>query len=295
MIFPANYEPTKPVQPSEESFYAPRPAIATKRSTILGNSLAIAPVRGNQFDTVAVQQMIVQGIAIVSVVADQSFGEFFEEALAEDLFDELAFVRRSALDTNGERKTVISGDGNDLGAFAALGRANGEPPFFAPEKEASMNPSCNGNWPRACNSPASRCRIFSSLPSRTHCWNRRWQVWNAGYLLGNSRHCAPVPSTHSTPFNTARVSCQGRPRPSLRRAGCRIGSKTDHCSSLTSQRPRIGSWSYQSYHQICLNSEVSERQINCYLFMRLVLVPTTQSSAFKSWQRPTRARCRLRR
>ena len=55
MIFPANYEPTKPVQPSEESFYAPTPAIATKRSTILGNSLAIAPVRSNQFDTVAVQ------------------------------------------------------------------------------------------------------------------------------------------------------------------------------------------------------------------------------------------------
>ena len=95
MIFPANHEPTKPVQPSEESFYAPTPAIATKRSTILGSSLAIAPVRSNQFDTVAVQQMIVQGIAIVSVVADQSFGEFFEEALAEDFFDELAFVRRS--------------------------------------------------------------------------------------------------------------------------------------------------------------------------------------------------------
>ena len=127
-------------------------------------------------------------------------------------------------------------------------------------KEASMNPSSSGNCPRACNSVASRRRIFSSLPSRTHCWNRRWQVWYGGYLLGSSRHCAPVPSTHNTPFNTARVSRQGRPRPSLRCAGCRIGSRTDHSASLTSQRPRIGFWSYQSYHSICPKFAANERE-----------------------------------
>jgi hypothetical protein len=110
------------------------------------------------------------------------------------------------------------------------------------------------------------------LPSRTHCWNRRWHVWYGGYLLGSSRHCAPVPSTHNTPFNTARVSRQGRPRPSLRRAGCRIGSKTDHSASLTSQRPRIGFWSYQSYPSICPKFAANKRENSRHLFMGQVLV-----------------------
>ena len=188
--------------------------------------------------------------------------------MPENFFNELAFVRRSALDTNGERKTVISADGEDLRAFAALGRADREPPFFVPVKEASMKPSSKGSCPRACNSVASRRRIFSSFPSRTHCWNRRWQVWYGGYLLGSSRHCAPVPSTHKTPFNTARVSRQGRPRPSLRRTGCRIGSKTDHSASLTSQRPRIGFRSYQSYHSICPNFAQNTKRKQASLFMR---------------------------
>ena len=35
---------------------------------------------------------------------------------------------------------VLGADGEDFRAFAALGRANRKPPFFAPVKEASMNP-----------------------------------------------------------------------------------------------------------------------------------------------------------
>jgi hypothetical protein len=64
--------------------------------------------------------------------------KFVEEVLTNDLFDQLALVRRSALDINGHRKTVISAD---LRAFAALGRANGEAPFFSLRvKDASMPP-----------------------------------------------------------------------------------------------------------------------------------------------------------
>jgi hypothetical protein len=97
-------------------------------------------VRSDQFDVVGFQQIAVQWVTVVGGVADQSFCEFVEEALTESFFDELPFVGRSALDINGERKTVISADGEDLGAFAVLGRANREPPFFAPVKDASINP-----------------------------------------------------------------------------------------------------------------------------------------------------------
>ena len=174
MILPANYQPTKPMQPSKESLHAPASAVAAKRATILRDPLAIAFVRSDQLDVVGCKQVGVQWVAIVGGIADQSFREFVEEALPESFFDELAFVRRSALDTNGERKTVISGDGNDLGAFAALGRTNREPPFLAPEKEASMNPSANGNWPRACNSAASNSGPRSErLRAGNQGWNPR--------------------------------------------------------------------------------------------------------------------------
>jgi hypothetical protein len=38
-------------------------------------------------------------------------------------------------------------------------------------------------------------------------------------LLGNSRHCAPVPNSRKIPLSTARGPCHGRPRPSVRRLG----------------------------------------------------------------------------
>jgi hypothetical protein len=60
--------------------------------------------------------------------------------VSEDAFDELAFVRRSAFDTNGKRKTVI-GESDDLRSLAAFGGPDREAPFFAPVKEASMKAS----------------------------------------------------------------------------------------------------------------------------------------------------------
>ncbi len=239
VILPTNHQPTKPVQPGKESFHAPTSAIAAERATVLGEPFAIAFVRSDQLDIVGFQQIVIQGITIVGGVANQSFGKFVEEALPEDFFDELAFVGRSALDTNGERKTVISADGEDLRALAALGGPDRKAPFFAPVKEASIKPSSSSSFPRACNSAASTRKISFSLPSRTQRWKRRWQVWYGGYFLGSSRHCAPVPKTHKIPLSTARVSCHGRPLPSERRFGRRIASIRSHWASLSSHRPRM--------------------------------------------------------
>ena len=41
-------------------------------------------------------------------------------------------------------------------------------------------------------------------------------------------------NTHNTPFNTARVSCHGRPRPSFRRFGRKCGSRNAHWASVRS-------------------------------------------------------------
>ena len=40
--------------------------------------------------------------------------------------------------------------------------------------------------------------------------------------------------TQNTPFNTARVSCHGRPRPSSRRFGRNSGSRNAHWASVRS-------------------------------------------------------------
>ena len=71
-----------------------------------------------------------------------------------DPFDKLAFVRRSAFDTNGERKTVIIGKSDDFRSFAAFGGPYREAPFFAPVKEALIKASSRSSFLRACNSSA---------------------------------------------------------------------------------------------------------------------------------------------
>src|SRR5215469_14002348 len=194
-------------------------------------------------DAKVLGQLTVQPVAVIGFVADQSRGERVEEAVSENPFNKSAFVRRSAFDTNGKRKTVIVGESEDFRPLAAFGRPDREAPFFAPVKEASMKASSRSSFPRTCNSSASTRKMRSSLPARTHCWKRRWQVWYGGYLLGSSRHCAPVPNTHRIPLSTARVSCQGRPRPSARRCGRKTGSISFHWASLSSHRPRMPSLS----------------------------------------------------
>jgi hypothetical protein len=46
-----------------------------------------------------------------------------------------------------------------------------------------------------------------------------------------------VRNTQNTPFNTARVSCHGRPRPSSHRFGRNSGSRTAHWASVRSIPP----------------------------------------------------------
>jgi hypothetical protein len=210
---------------------------------------ALSAMRCDHLDAVTLGQVTIQTVTVVGFVADQSCREGVEEAVSEDAFDELAFVRRSAFDSNGERKTVSIGESDDFRPLAALGRPDREAPFFAPVKEASMKASSSSSFPRACNSSARTRKMRSSLPSRTHCWKRRWQVWYGGYFLGSSRHCAPVPKTHKIPSSTPRVSCQGRPRPSERRPGRKIGSMSCHWASLSSHRPRMPSFCLFSYMQ----------------------------------------------
>jgi hypothetical protein len=122
----------------------------------------------DHFDPVALGQIAVQSVTVIGLVADQSRREGVEEAVPEDPFDQLAFVRRGAFDTNGERKTVIIRESDDFRPLAAFGGPDCEAPFFAPVKEASMKASSKSSFPRAVTPRPVRARCAPvCLPART--------------------------------------------------------------------------------------------------------------------------------
>src|SRR4029077_16855228 len=136
VVLPADHQPTKIMQPGKQPFHSPTSAVAAQRTTILLRRLALSTMRCDHLDAIALGQISIQAVTVIGLVADQSRREVIEEAVSEAAFDEFAFVRRSAFDTNGERKTVIIGESDDFRALAAFGELGREAPFFAPVKEA---------------------------------------------------------------------------------------------------------------------------------------------------------------
>jgi len=170
MVFPPSNEAPRVVQPGEESLDLPAAAIAAQGAAILGGRVHAAHVvGGNQFDAVVVAQLPIQTFAIVGAVPDHLRGDFREEALLQGGFDEFRFMRRSAGDADGDRKTMAVDDRHDFTAFSSASRADSRAPFFALEKLASMKVSDRSILPRSRKSSASRVSTPVRVPSRPHC------------------------------------------------------------------------------------------------------------------------------
>jgi hypothetical protein len=238
VALPVDHQPTKMMQPGRQSFHSPT-SVTTQGTTILRRDATLAAMGCDCLDAVALRRISIQAVAVIGLVADQSQREAVEEALSEDDFDKLAFVRRSALDSNGESRTVIPGESDDFHPFAMLGGRHREARSLASGKGAPMKASSCGNLPRAGNASARTRQRRSSLPAGTHGWKRRWQAGCGRYLSGSPRARAPVPKTHQMPWSTAPVSCHGQPRPSARHLDRKVGSMSCHWASLGSHRPRM--------------------------------------------------------
>ncbi len=143
---PSRDEPAEVVHPGEEPFAFPALLVATKFAPVLGFA-PITAVRGDHLDAVFILELLVELVRVVSLVPDQSSGEFIEKASGKNLLNKLALGRRSALDRYGERKTVASGDSDDLRALAAPRWADRKAPFLALAKVASTNASSRLSLP----------------------------------------------------------------------------------------------------------------------------------------------------
>ena len=170
VIFPVADESAEIVEPGKEALDFPAPAVTAQFAAVLGTLVAAVVLVGrDEPDAVFLPEALIERIAVVGAVADHSFWFGAREALGDSGFDEFGFMRRSAGDAAGDRKTMAVCDRHDFTAFSSASRADSSAPFFAELKLASMKVSDRSSLPRVRKSSASACKSRSSVPSRCHC------------------------------------------------------------------------------------------------------------------------------
>jgi hypothetical protein len=170
VIFPAADESAEVVEPSEQPLDFPAVAVTAQFAAVLGAfPAAIVLVGRDQSDAVSLPEALVERIAVVGAVADHALWFGSRETLLDGGFDEFRFMRRSAGDAAGDRKTMAVCDRHDFTAFSSASRADSSAPFFAELKLASMKVSDRSSLPRARRSSANACNNRVSVPSRCHC------------------------------------------------------------------------------------------------------------------------------
>ena len=170
VIFPTADESAEIMKPGKEALDFPAPTVATQFAAVLGAlATTVVFVGRDEPNAVFLSEALIEPIAVIGAVADHSFWFGSRETLRESRFDEFAFMRRSAGDAAGDRKTMAVCDRHDFTAFSSASRADSSAPFFAELKLASMKVSDRSSFPRARKSSASACKSRSSVPSRCHC------------------------------------------------------------------------------------------------------------------------------
>ena len=239
MIFIPHNNSPKVLQPSKQSLDFPSPFVTAKFSAVLRfSSLAIYFMRRDQLN-IKFLQLFIQRVRVISLIANHLFRSLIGEPLADCSLDKFDLVRRSRFCEYGERKTKAICHCHEFRTLAPLGLSDFKAPFLADTKVPSIKVSDKSNLPRSNKSCAKVSNTFFSLPSLTHCWKRRWQVWYGGNLSGKSAHRAPLRNIQSTPFITSRSARRGLPRVIRTDGLSNNGSIKDHCSSVNSSRRAI--------------------------------------------------------
>ena len=92
VAFPAAGESAEVLQPREEPFDFPAPQVSAQRSSVLG-SPSLAPVGRDHFDAVMAAKLLVQRVAVISLIADQPLRQSCSMSLCERVFDQRGLIR----------------------------------------------------------------------------------------------------------------------------------------------------------------------------------------------------------
>jgi hypothetical protein len=236
MVFVTNNKAPEILQPGKQTLHFPSTPIASELSAILGRGpFAAATVRRNHFNATLFEKLLIKTVAIIGFITNKLIWRIAGKTTVDGCLDKLYFMGRSAFHMSGDRKTTSVCNCQDLGAFAALCLADSKTPFFAGAKQPSMNASRISIWPRSYRSSTSSFAMRWKMPSRTHCWNRRWHVWYGGYRCGRSFQGAPVRKIHKMALRIWRESRGRRPLGSFFGVNVTItGSIRLHCSFVSS-------------------------------------------------------------
>lgn len=168
IVFPANDEPSKVVQPGEEAFDFPALGVATQAATVIEGGLGAATAVRGQKQDLFFEQSLPQRVAIIGLISNEAQRFFFHQPRGQGRLHQLHFGRRSSFCVDGERKTMSICNGHDFTALAPLGIANFSAPFLAAEKLPSRKHSLKSKPPRSCKSLANP----RSTASITPCWRQ---------------------------------------------------------------------------------------------------------------------------
>jgi hypothetical protein len=240
MILITHNNPPKVLQPRKQAFNLPSPFVTPELSAVLRfGAFAVGFVRRDQIN-LKFFQLLIQRIGIIRFVADYPARSLVGEPFADGALDQFDLVRRSRFRVNGDRKTKAAlAHCHEFRTLPPLGLSDFEAPFLAETNVPSIKVSDKSSFPRSSKSWAKVSSIFRSLPSLTHSWNRRWQVWYGGNLSGKSAQRAPERNIQSTPFITSRAQRGGLPRVWISSLFSNNDSIKDHCSSVNSSRRAI--------------------------------------------------------
>src|SRR5271154_698409 len=104
VVFPANDDTTIIMEPSKQALDFPATAVTAQRTAVLGGGSApVAAMRSDQFHAEMLVYALIQRIAVVRFITDQSLRCFAEEPALERGFYERGFIRRSADHVHGDR------------------------------------------------------------------------------------------------------------------------------------------------------------------------------------------------
>ena len=93
MKFPTGHQPSEIVQPGEQPFHFPPASIPSQHPTILGFGLfTVALMWCDKLGSILLKKALIQRIAIVRFITNDSLWRSFDKAALDGAFNQLHFV-----------------------------------------------------------------------------------------------------------------------------------------------------------------------------------------------------------